>query len=186
MESLVAAVRLVLRKQFSPVGNLNSCTLTFPPGSDLSTEPGVSVYYSWGSYFAIDEGQRWAASGSLRASITQLDLAKPRNPLGHKECPGGSKREGVGWKSIYLVWLSMFIDLKCILFFEALLSPVRVFIQSGIKFPPAHVFFFSCLPCNPGCRAQREGQTPRPAWRRCGLHHQPRHLWYSLSQPPSR
>lgn len=100
------------------------------------------MYYSWGSYFAIDEGQRWAASGSLRASITQLDLAKPRNPLGHKECPGGSKREGVGWKSIYLVWLSMFIDLKCILFFEALLSPVRVFIQSGIKFPPAHVFFF--------------------------------------------
>uniref|UniRef100_A0A8C9ZWC0 Uncharacterized protein n=1 Tax=Sander lucioperca TaxID=283035 RepID=A0A8C9ZWC0_SANLU len=43
VESRVAAVRLVLRKQFRPVGNLNSCTVTFSPGFDLSAGPGVSA-----------------------------------------------------------------------------------------------------------------------------------------------
>lgn len=43
VESRVAAVSLVLRKQFSPFGNLNSCTVTFPPGSVLSAGQEVSV-----------------------------------------------------------------------------------------------------------------------------------------------
>lgn len=43
VESRVAAVGFVLRKNFIPVGNLNSCTVTFPPGSDLSAGPRVYV-----------------------------------------------------------------------------------------------------------------------------------------------
>lgn len=43
VESWVVAVGLVLRKHFSPTGNLNSCTVTFPPGSNLSAGPSVSV-----------------------------------------------------------------------------------------------------------------------------------------------
>lgn len=39
---------------------------------------------------------------------------------------------------------------------------------------------------NAGCRALREGRTPRAAWRHCGQPHQLRLQWYSLSQPHSR